>query len=984
MWIQKIRLKNIKSYGEGENGRGITIYLEPGVNQIAGKNGSGKSTLIEAIGYVLFDAEPVRGNARMAKNTYLLRNGSKAGEIDVWVWHQDCLYRVERDVGNGGRRWKVVREDDDFIEAEGEQEVRKFLARLAGVAKPERLTEVFHSLLGVKQGRFTLPFDLKPGDAKNHFDPLLDVDIFRQCFEYLKQPCDEIGQDIVRQEVMISRLEGQLAQLADAPDKLAEVLGQQAALAQLVQQCQERLDDAARRLAEYDLLQTKYQTAKLQLGEARGKREQAGAAVAADTARWEEARRAAELLQQTREDYEAYIKLEKLINQLEKQRLERDNLNKELTFLQKEETILSKDLAAKQQEAARDKESAAGKERQYQERLAVWQQQVQCHRAGEADARRCKQQAEELKNCLVQVVEWLRAMSAVNKPAIQQLAELAHNLNLLDNQVAARLALAKDRLAEAESRERACWDNLERAKRDKVILEQQLEKLSGGQCPLLGTACSQFNPDKARQDLQQLNRKISVAAAEHQEKLKLLAEAGERLEEWRALEKEQLEKQARIRQLGKSIAGLYQQLEDSRGRQAAAVLAAALKIGEQPPKLKGLTVKDEINLDVYRAAVQEMKELQKLLYDNFEKWKPLVEQQYNAAQENLTVRLAHSKELAAEEKALQALAGEIASLHQSSAEAARQAADLADSLVATRRRIQELESLLQPFADLDEKLASANRQKICHQAGYTTYLENRPVAERIQEYQNRLAQSTDQLRQAEIALAAAELACQAAEAAYRPDQHQELKEIYARANLELGEAASKLAEANRAVEEQTQRVNLLNGLQRQRDEQVKELLHLQAQKSILEKARQVLKNAQEPLVRNLTGRVAAQAQVIYNSMSNEAAQFQWRAADYSLTVATVSGEKRFASLSGGQQMKAALAMQLALVKEFSAAGFCAFDEPTYGLDAESRQMLAEAVMKAQQECRFEQLLLVSHDQAFDDKVEHALHLNYSPVEGTKL
>ena len=63
-------------------------------------------------------------------------------------------------------------------------------------------------------------------------------------------------------------------------------------------------------------------------------------------------------------------------------------------------------------------------------------------------------------------------------------------------------------------------------------------------------------------------------------------------------------------------------------------------------------------------------------------------------------------------------------------------------------------------------------------------------------------------------------------------------------------------------------------------------------------------------------------------------------------------------------MKVALAMQLALVKEFSTAGFCAFDEPTYGLDAESRGLLAEAVVRAAEECQFEQLLVVSHDQAF--------------------
>ena len=44
MIIRSIRLKNIKCYGEGPDGNGVTIRFEPGINRIAGKNGHGKST----------------------------------------------------------------------------------------------------------------------------------------------------------------------------------------------------------------------------------------------------------------------------------------------------------------------------------------------------------------------------------------------------------------------------------------------------------------------------------------------------------------------------------------------------------------------------------------------------------------------------------------------------------------------------------------------------------------------------------------------------------------------------------------------------------------------------------------------------------------------------------------------------------------------------------------------------------------------------
>lgn len=984
MWVQKIRLKNIKSYGEGEDGQGTVVTLERGINQIAGKNGVGKSTLIEAIGYVLFDAEPVRGNSRIAKNTYLLRNGSKAGEIDIWVWHQDCLYRVERDVGTGGRRWKVVRDDDDFIEAEGEKEVKDFLAQIAGVAGSERLAEVFQSLLGVKQGRFTIPFDLKPSDAKNHFDPLLDVDIFRQCFDYLKGPCDEIRQDLMKQQAIISGLEGQISQLQDAPQKLEEGIRQHAALELLSEQCRARLTEAMGDLEQYDVLMKSFQVAQLKAREAASNVEKASSQLQTASTRVEEAKLAQQVLEACKADYEAYNSLEKEIEQLQKQRTKRDQLNKGLSLLQKEETGLERDLAAKGQEAARNKEQAEAKQQEYQPRWQKLQQEQEKFQAGEAAAQQAQQQAEQLRQDLAKVVEWLRGMSAINKPAIEQLAELEQTLGQVDPTISERIAQARQELAQAEAAERACQTLLERTKQDHKTLEQQLARLSGGQCPLLGTACNQFDPAKAKQDIQKLQLQMQAGAVEHQNKLQQLAEARAQLEKGLAAETSQVAKFAKIKQLGKGIVSLYGQLEDAAGRAAARRLAQIWPAGEDLPQLKGFEEEPELSAAAYHAAVDEMKALQMGLFEQYKKWEPLVKERYQAANNTVTQRAAHQKELAGEEKALQALAKDIKLLLAGAEQAHQQAGQMAATLKGIKGQIIALEQQLQPFAGLDEQLAQANSARAEHLPGYTKYIQNHPLAARLAEYQQQAVQCQSLLKEVTAQQVLAEQQLKEATAAYSPEKHQELKARYAQANLDLGEATSKLAEAQRILAEQRGRVQQLGRLSEQRDEQHQELLRLQVQEKILEKARQILKNAQEPVARNLTTKVAAQAQAIYNTMSNEAAQFQWRASDYSLSVTTVSGEKRFASLSGGQQMKAALAMQLALVKEFSSAGFCAFDEPTYGLDAESRIMLAEAISKAQEECQFTQLLLVSHDQAFDDKVEYALNLQYSPVSGTKL
>ncbi|SHK61549.1 AAA family ATPase [Desulforamulus aeronauticus] len=984
MWVQKIRLKNIKSYGEGDTGQGVLVPLEQGINQIAGKNGAGKSTIIEAIGYAVFDAEPVRGNAQMAIHTYFLRNGSKAGEIDVWLVHQDGLYRVERDLGNGGRRWKVVRDDEDFIEAEGEQEVREFLARLVGVERPERLAEVYHSLLGVKQGRFTLPFDMKPREAKGHFDPLLDVDIFRQCFDSLKAPCDEIRVEANHQRTVISGLEGQLAQLQDAPERMEEGLRQQATLQLLVEQCQKRLNRLTEERKRYDELMNTFQIATLQVGEAKGNVEQAKAAVDLAATQVAEAKQAASVLQETKAAYEAYLQLEQQIQALEMQRVTRDELAKQFTDLQKEETGLARDFVAKQQEAARDFEQASLKQQELDHRRTVLNQQSLELAAGEGAYQRLKERSEQLKSQLVRVVEWLNGMKALGKQAVEQLAELEQNLQQVDTTLPEQLEQAKGTLAQAEGQEQDCRGRLERTKQDKVILEQQLARLSTGQCPLLGSQCQQFNPNKAQQDLECLHKKLIEVTAEHQEKQRQLNMAKERFTKYQAAEKEYLKRLAKASQVMQSIYRNYQQLEDAAGRVAAEELAKELQTGGTLPRLKGFITTAQPEIAVCRAAIEEMKTLFRSLYDCYRVWEPAVKEQQALEQQTNTLRVARQKELEAEERALKGLERDCQALRESSGQAETKAVTLQQAVTEIKSQLVTLEGQLQPFRDLDTKRAEAGRQKGQHLAGYTRYLQHHKIAEKLAEYEEVFQRQHNHYQQTQAALATAEETFRQAAAAYRPEQHKELQQEVAQASRELGEANSKLAEAVKVLAEQQRRVQLAAKLQQQRDQEWQELVRLQAEEKILEKARNILKDAQEPVARNLTARVAAQAQTIYNSMSPEAAQFNWRAGDYVLTVTTVSGEKRFASLSGGQQMKAALAMQLALVKEFSRAGFCAFDEPTYGLDAESRIMLAEAIGKAQEECKFQQLLLVSHDQAFDDKVEHALKLDYSPVAGSKL
>ena len=158
---------------------------------------------------------------------------------------------------------------------------------------------------------------------------------------------------------------------------------------------------------------------------------------------------------------------------------------------------------------------------------------------------------------------------------------------------------------------------------------------------------------------------------------------------------------------------------------------------------------------------------------------------------------------------------------------------------------------------------------------------------------------------------------------------------------------------------------------------------LAAAGKLTELARVALRDAAPIVAQHLCDRIAGQAQRIFNRINHDPVELRWEAAPrYSMRV--IPGDRRFAMMSGGEQTKLALAMTLAMIQEFSGLRFCIFDEPTYGVDAESREKLGDALLESQKSADLEQLILVSHDDAFDGKIEHSIYLRKTAANGTEV
>jgi len=127
-----------------------------------------------------------------------------------------------------------------------------------------------------------------------------------------------------------------------------------------------------------------------------------------------------------------------------------------------------------------------------------------------------------------------------------------------------------------------------------------------------------------------------------------------------------------------------------------------------------------------------------------------------------------------------------------------------------------------------------------------------------------------------------------------------------------------------------------------------------------------------------------EAERLYARIAQESAALAWSDGYEIQLIDQQNGRERcrsFAQLSGGERMSAALAVRLALLLRFSSLRFACFDEPTDALDTDRRSNLAQVLPELT--AQWDQVLMISHDDAFDAMTENALELE-AGRDGTRI
>jgi len=306
---------------------------------------------------------------------------------------------------------------------------------------------------------------------------------------------------------------------------------------------------------------------------------------------------------------------------------------------------------------------------------------------------------------------------------------------------------------------------------------------------------------------------------------------------------------------------------------------------------------------------------------------------------------------------------------------------LRERVTTIERNLERLESdrrllaeRLDEFKELDSQWKLLTDERDATMEAHRTFLQHEPRAKMVAELEISFTEAQKNLDSTSVALVREESELRNAVDLYDPDVH--LSARAALLDLEKKNAATE-AEMRASKTREQQLYADLKRLAEIREAMAGELRERERLEKISEMTgfiRDTLKESGPRVARNYVFLVSAEAnQMFVDITGNVERTLKWNE-DYGITLEEDGFERPFVSLSGGEQMAAALSIRLAILKQLSDIRIAFFDEPTTNMDAERRENLAQQISQIK---NFDQLFVISHDDTFENYVDSSLHLGTS-------
>ncbi len=304
--------------------------------------------------------------------------------------------------------------------------------------------------------------------------------------------------------------------------------------------------------------------------------------------------------------------------------------------------------------------------------------------------------------------------------------------------------------------------------------------------------------------------------------------------------------------------------------------------------------------------------------------------------------------------------------------------DLREAITKIESNLERLESdrmnfveQLEKYKDLDPQWVQFAGERDATSAAHRIYIANESLAASVVGRTTDFNESKAETTRLAGVLQDAEKALIEVSSGYNREQHlTEQAELLAgeRRKAELGATlkAKRDRESDLAAE-----IGRLAEKRKAIQDEFREKERLEKIAETTTFIRDTLKEAAPRVARNYVHHVSLEANQMFREISGNAEySLNWNE-DYGISLEEGGYDRPFTSLSGGEQMAAALSVRLALLKQLSDIRIAFFDEPTTNMDAERRERLAEQIGRIKY---FEQLFVISHDDTFEGYMDNEIHL----------
>lgn len=1013
MILREVRLENVKSYGTPAE----IISFTRGVNAICGPNGAGKSTILEAIGCALFQHLPY-------KHEEFVREGEATGTITLVIESRldSRTYEVVRRVGRGGTHYV---HDPDIQQqiARGEAEVRTWLHQHLKIDPSVDLRALFVDAVGPPQGTLTAVFLDAPQERRSKFNRLLRVDEYEDAFRRLAAIDSTLDKERAELDREIARLDGQTEGRDAVELRLGAVRDERADQAVALSRALAQREVVEALLRDFDRRKQAWDLARIASDGAAAEERHAKARFADAARAFETARLAAEICERTRPAFFENRELEAALGELDKRRRERDRLlqrradlvsrftrtQSETKGIDAEISRLERGLDEAQRLEERIPEQEAAERRLQDARMALQSverlksglktAQQDLERIGErgkrlqaeinriADGRLI---AEELSPRKLRYDELAAGLAAANRAdgLLQQLrqslqreqrqiADLRSKIEDLDRRIAAAslTPVPEETLGALELRLRQAGEARASARTQLVHARQTRIQVAGGLCPFLHEECRNLRPgvDLAHHfdgeiarwnaEVERLERTF-VSMEESTQRAKATEEQRQKVVQW---SQQRAELTATYEDSSRQLAEIADKVRDAAALASSrSELERAVKAAQDAWQASERAARDLSRLPALETEIQEARG----------EW-ATVKAQIEADGIKLRELANADDEVRAAQQALRVLNGprERASHLRDEARSLPARREEKRATVATLEALQgdlaTLDDALAPFAGLDERVEANRRRREEIQPDYLAYLRASDLAATVGEKTAEHASAESAVRATTAARAQADATLTAAAAEYDRAEHDGRIQRRVELDQTIGKVRAGIDTAEAEEIALKARLADLDRLLADKTELTRQVEAIDEEKQVASALRAAIRAAGPEITQRLLVQISRTASAINGEVLNQAGiEIVWTP-EFEIVTRRQGTSRDFSQLSGGEQMAAALAVRLALLRELSNGRMAFLDEPTAHLDQERRSNLGEQVQRLQ---GFDQLIVISHDDTFDGLFGHVIRI----------